>query len=68
MKTLILIAIIVFLAAVVRSQYLEQVERYNKRKDDKAGTDISKVAGYFGITENEPFSGEFYFETQNQQL
>jgi hypothetical protein len=24
---------------------------------------ILKVAGYFGITENEPFKGTFYFET-----
>ena len=37
-------------------------------KGKKRKVYILKVAGYFGITENEPFSGKFYFETQNQQL
>ena len=40
-----------------------RTEKGKKRKEY-----ILKVAGYFGITENEPFSGKFYFETQNQQL
>lgn len=36
MNTVIEILIIIFMAAVVYSQYLEQVERYNERnKDDK---------------------------------
>jgi hypothetical protein len=30
-----LILIIAFMAVIVYSQYLEQVEKYNKRKDDK---------------------------------
>jgi 5-methylcytosine-specific restriction endonuclease McrA len=35
-----------------------RTEKGVKRKDY-----IFKVAGYFGITEDKPFSGKFYFET-----
>ena len=32
-------------------------------KGEKRKRYILKVAGYFGITEDKPFSGKFYFET-----
>jgi 5-methylcytosine-specific restriction endonuclease McrA len=35
-----------------------RTENGQKRKDY-----LLKIAGYFGITENKPFSGNFYFET-----
>lgn len=35
-----------------------RTERGKKRKEY-----MLKIAGYFGISENKPFSGKFYFET-----
>lgn len=29
---------------------------------------LRKVAGYFGITPDKPFSGKFYFETTRSEL
>lgn len=35
METVLIVIIISFMVLVVWGQYLEQVERHNKRKDDK---------------------------------
>ncbi|MFA5300279.1 MAG: hypothetical protein WC389_18990 [Lutibacter sp.] len=37
-----------------------RTEKSRKRKEY-----LLKIASYFGITENNPFSGKFYFETLN---
>lgn len=40
-----------------------KTEKSQKRKDY-----LLRVANYFGITEDKPFSGKFYFETLNKDI